>query len=200
MKDLSILPDEVVAAYLGFPQRNEFLPVGYGDGVVTVWVRGDAAQAQAAYEAMRAKDAARNDTAVDKVNRTLGAAFKWVGDLFKKHPEETKFVVDKVVDTALDANEYTKKGKEINDKINKGIKLAEDIQTMRAAIKDKDPASGLTMIKVGSDYTIGRIPVVGSAMSEVVVKAVETVETAPGGVKAMRNAGARADEAYRSGK
>lgn len=158
------------------------------------------AQAQAAYEAMRAKDAARNDTAVDKVNRTLGAAFKWVGDLFKKHPEETKFVVDKVVDTALDANEYTKKGKEINDKINKGIKLAEDIQTMRAAIKDKDPASGLTMIKVGSDYTVGKIPVVGPAMSEVVVKAVETVETAPGGVKAMRNAGARADEAYRSGK
>ncbi|SJZ88697.1 RHS repeat-associated core domain-containing protein [Trichlorobacter thiogenes] len=158
------------------------------------------AQAQAAYEAMQAKDAARNDTTVDKVNRTLGAAFKWVGDLFKKHPEETKFVVDKVVDAALDANEYTKKGKEINDKINKGIKLAEDIETMRAAIKDKDPASGLTMIKVGSDYTIGRIPVVGSAMSEVVVKAVETVETAPGGVKAMRNAGAKADEAYRSGK
>jgi general secretion pathway protein E len=49
MKDLSILPDEVVAAYLGFPQRNEFLPVGYGDGVVTVWVRSEAAQAQAAY-------------------------------------------------------------------------------------------------------------------------------------------------------
>lgn len=154
------------------------------------------AQAQAAYEAMQAKRAAEENTVVDKVNRTLGSAFKWVGDLFKKHPEETKFVVDKVVDAALDANEYTKKGKEINDKINKGIKLAEDIDTMRAAIKDKDPASGLTMIKVGSDYTIGKIPVVGPAMSEVVVKAVETVETAPGGVKAMRNAGSRANAAY----
>lgn len=158
------------------------------------------AQAQAAYEAMQAKNAAKYDTTVDKVNRAFGAAFKWVGDLFKKHPEETKYVVDKVVDAALDANEYTKKGKEINDKINKGIKFAEDIQTIRAAIKDKDPASGLTMIKVGSEYIIGKIPVVGSAMSEVVVKAVETVETAPGGVNAMRNAGARADEAYRSGK
>jgi general secretion pathway protein E len=49
MRDFSILPDAVVASYLAFPQRNEFLPVGFANGVVTVWVRGPAALAQAAY-------------------------------------------------------------------------------------------------------------------------------------------------------
>ncbi len=36
--DLENLSEEVVQAYLSFPQRNEFLPVMEKDGVLTVWV------------------------------------------------------------------------------------------------------------------------------------------------------------------
>jgi len=38
MKQLDRLPEEVVATYLSFPQRNEFLPVGLDNKTLTVWV------------------------------------------------------------------------------------------------------------------------------------------------------------------
>lgn len=157
------------------------------------------AQAQAMYDAMRAKQEAEVSV-VEKVNRGLGAAFKWLGDKLREHPEATKAVTDTVVDKALDANKYTKAGKEWNERINKGFEIAEDIAEIKAAYHDKDPASGLTMLKKIPKNTIGRVPGIGKPMSEVLTKGIETVETAPGGVKAMRNVGARADEAYRAGR
>jgi RHS repeat-associated protein len=146
----------------------------------------DQAKAQAMYEAMQAKKEAEVTTG-EKITRGIGAAFKWIGDKFKEHPEATKMVVDKVVDTALESNKYTKAGKEWNERINKGIELAEDYGTVKAALNDKDPASGLTLLKIGVKYSpIKSIPGVGNAYSEVMTKAIETVETAPGGVQASR--------------
>ncbi len=143
------------------------------------------AQLQAQREAMQAKRASEVTT-VEKVNRWVGSAFKWIGDKFKEQPELAKSIEEKVVNTALEANKYTKAGKEWNERINTGIQLAEDYGTVKAALKDDDPASGLTLIKVGAKYTVGRIPVVGEAYAEVIVKGVETVENAPGGVEAAR--------------
>ncbi len=97
-----------------------------------------------------------------------------------------KKVVDTVVDTALESNEYTKAGKEWNDRIHKGIEIADDLRDVEIALKDKDPASGLTLLKKLVKYTCGRIPVVGSAYSDILTKGIETVETAPGGVQASR--------------
>lgn len=143
------------------------------------------AQLQAEREAQAAKSASEVTTS-EKVTRSIGAAFKWIGDKFKEQPESTRMVVDKVVDTALEANDYTKAGKEWNERINKTIDLAEDYAQIKAAIKDEDPASGLTLLKQVSKHVIGRIPIIGSAQDEVVTKAIETVENAPGGVEAAR--------------
>ncbi|NJB68658.1 general secretion pathway protein E [Desulfobaculum xiamenense] len=46
---LESLPDAAVKAYLSFPQRNEFLPVGMDDEQLTVWVLKERALAQADY-------------------------------------------------------------------------------------------------------------------------------------------------------
>ncbi|MFK4763547.1 GspE/PulE family protein [Desulfobaculum sp. SPO524] len=46
---LESLSDTVVQAYLSFPQRNEFLPVGMDGDAVTVWVLKDRALVQADY-------------------------------------------------------------------------------------------------------------------------------------------------------
>jgi len=143
------------------------------------------AQLQAQQEAQQAKRASEVTTA-DKITRSIGSAFKWIGDKFKEQPESTRWAVDKVVDTALEANDYTKAGKEWNERINKGISLAEDYAEIKAAIKDDDPASGLTLLKQVSKHVIGRIPIIGDAQNEVVTKAIETVENAPGGVQAAR--------------
>lgn len=174
---------------------THFDPFGAADNG-GFWDRPEVqAQLQAQREAMQAKRASEVTT-FEKVKSSIGSAFKWIGDKFKAQPEMARSIEEKVAETALEANKYTKAGKEWNERINTAIQIAEDYGTVKAALKDDDPASGLTLIKVGAKYTVGRIPVVGEAYSEVIVKGVETVENAPGGVKAMRNAGAKADAAY----
>jgi RHS repeat-associated protein len=155
------------------------------------------AEAKAMYDAMQAKREAEISTA-EKITHGIGAAFKWIGDKLKQNPEATNVAVDTIVDIALESNKYTKAGKEGSDRINTAIDLAEDVSKIQAAYYDKDPASGLTLVKQLSKHTVGHCPIVGDAMNRIVTEAVVTIETVPGGVKAMRNAGARADAAYRS--
>ncbi len=47
--NLQALPKDVVATYLQFPQRNEFIPVGSDAGVLTVWTITDRARVFADY-------------------------------------------------------------------------------------------------------------------------------------------------------
>jgi general secretion pathway protein E len=49
MINLRELPEPVVQAYLSFPQRNEFLPVQFDEGKLTVWVRNPRALPLADY-------------------------------------------------------------------------------------------------------------------------------------------------------
>lgn len=164
---------------------THFDPFGAADNG-GFWDRPEVqAQLQAQREALQAKRASEVTT-FEKVKSSIGSAFKWIGDKFKEQPEMARSIEEKVANTALEANKYTKAGKEWNERINTAIQLAEDYGTVKAALKDDDPASGLTLIKVGAKYTVGRIPAVGEAYSEVIVKAVETVENAPGGVEAAR--------------
>ncbi|MGE4298400.1 MAG: GspE/PulE family protein [Desulfovibrionaceae bacterium] len=51
MINLADLPEEVIRAYLAFPQRNEFLPVRCDDGGLTVWVLRNRALPMADYMA-----------------------------------------------------------------------------------------------------------------------------------------------------
>jgi RHS repeat-associated protein len=165
---------------------THFDPFGAADNSGLFWERPEMqAQLQAQREARQAEQVSEVTT-VEKVKRWGGSALKWIGDKFKEQPELARSIEEKVANTALEANKYTKAGKEWNERINTGIQLAEDYATVKAALKDDDPASGLTLIKVGTKYTVGRIPAVGEAYSEVIVKAVETVENAPGGVEAAR--------------
>jgi RHS repeat-associated protein len=170
----------------GFAGGNpvaRFDPFGAAD---FSWMRPEhRAQAEAQLEQLRAARAAEK-TWGDKVSEGLSSGFKWIGDKIKGNPEVTQKVVDTVVDTALESNEYTKAGKEWNDRINKGIEMADDLREVKMAIQDKDPASGLTLLKKVVKYTCGRIPTVGSAVSDVMTKGIQTVETAPGGVQASQ--------------
>jgi len=150
------------------------------------WMRPEhRAQAEAQLAEMRAAREAEK-TWGNKISEGLSNGFRWIGDKIKDNPEVAKKVVDTVVDTALESNEYTKAGKEWNDRIHKGIEIADDLRDVEIALKDKDPASGLTLLKKLVKYTCGRIPVVGSAYSDILTKGIETVETAPGGVQASR--------------
>lgn len=66
MINLRELPEAVVQAYLAFPQRNEFLPVRFEEGSLTVWVLKSRALAAADYLAWTLGASLRTETPQEK--------------------------------------------------------------------------------------------------------------------------------------
>ncbi|SHK31407.1 RHS repeat-associated core domain-containing protein [Desulfatibacillum alkenivorans DSM 16219] len=146
------------------------------------------AQARAAMEASSQSTATASDSGGfgEMMSNTVGKAFKWVGDLIQGSPDAAGTVVDKVVDTALESNKFTKMGKTGYDAIQKGFDVAQDAVEISEAWNDPDPASGFTLLKKTVKYTCGRVPGVGTAFSEIMTEGIETVEHSQA-TQALRN-------------
>lgn len=76
------------------------------------------------------------------------------------------------------------KGQEVKDTVDTVTEAANDAVEAKEAIDDPNPKSGFKLLKLLIKNTCGRIPGVGSAIKEIMTGAVETAETAPGGVQA----------------
>ena len=75
-------------------------------------------------------------------------------------------------------------GKDTKETVDTVTEAAEDVVEAKEALDDPNPKSGFKLLKLMIKNTCGRIPGVGSAIKEIMTGAVETVETAPGGVEA----------------
>jgi len=76
------------------------------------------------------------------------------------------------------------KGKNVKDTVDTVTEAANDAVEAKEAIDDPNPKSGFKLLKLTIKNTCGRIPGVGSAIKKIMTGAVETAETAPGGVEA----------------
>lgn len=142
---------------------------------------------------IKAKDEARDNEY--KISNTVSGVFKsitegvvngfrWIGEKLKENPSAKEIVVDNAVDKVFESTKVTKYGKEIYEAAN-------DLQTLKAAYNDRDPASGLKMMKVGAKR-LSAIPGVGWSVGYTTTKALEQTENYA--VEPLRGRGQHIDE------